>query len=87
MSSPIDVKTAVRNAIAYLQQFQEFITARAVRLEETEYDDKGYWLITLSSIDDPDVSDTLYKLTGSSRDHKREYKISASTQRPVRSSQ
>jgi hypothetical protein len=44
----IDVKSAVRTAVGYLQEFQEFIRAHSVRLEETEYDDSGYWLITLS---------------------------------------
>jgi hypothetical protein len=52
MSGPIDVKTAVRNAIAYLREFEEFIPARGLRLEETEYDGSGSWLITLSVIDD-----------------------------------
>jgi hypothetical protein len=47
----INVKSAVRAAIEYLQQFQEFIPANAIRLEETEYDDTGYWLITLSTED------------------------------------
>jgi hypothetical protein len=49
----IDVKTAVRTAMKYLQEFDDFVPARDVRLEETEYDDKGNWLITLSALDDP----------------------------------
>jgi hypothetical protein len=51
----IDVKSAVRIAIRYLQDFDEFIPARSIRLEETEYDDTGYWLITISALspDDP----------------------------------
>lgn len=48
----IDVKTAVRRAIEYLQEFQEFVPAKSVRLEETEHDDSGDWLITLSMLDD-----------------------------------
>ena len=48
----IDVKAAVRTAISYLQEFDEFIPGRSVRLEETEHDDSGYWLITLSVLDD-----------------------------------
>jgi len=48
----IDVKAAVRRAIEYLQEFQEFVPAKAVRLEETEHDDSGDWLITLSMLDD-----------------------------------
>jgi hypothetical protein len=46
-----DVKEAVRIAIRYLQEFNEFIPAQGIRLEETEYDDAGFWLITLSTID------------------------------------
>jgi hypothetical protein len=46
----IDVKTAVRAAMNYLNEFREFVPARGVRLEETEYDDKGSWLITLSAL-------------------------------------
>ena len=54
----IDVKTAVRNAMKYLQEFHEFIPARAVRLEETDYDDSGHFLITLSTLDveDPEAA-------------------------------
>lgn len=48
----IDVKTAVRTAMKYLHEFQEFVPAKGVRLEETEYDDSGYWMITLSTLDD-----------------------------------
>jgi len=48
----IDVKTAVRIAINYLQEFQEFVPAQGLRLEETEHDDSGDWLITLSMLDD-----------------------------------
>jgi hypothetical protein len=48
----LDVKMAVRRAIEYLQDFQEFVPATSVRLEETEHDDSGDWLITLSMIDD-----------------------------------
>jgi len=49
----IDVKSAVRTAIQYLQEFHEFIPARSLRLEETELTDDGSWLITLST-EDPD---------------------------------
>jgi hypothetical protein len=48
----IDVKTAVRTAIKYMQEFEEFVPARGARLEETDYDDSGYWLITLSTLDE-----------------------------------
>ena len=50
----IDVKTAVRAAMNYLQEFKEFVPAQGVRLEETEHDDKGNWLITLSTKDEPE---------------------------------
>ena len=59
----IDVKSAVRIAIQYLGEFQEFIPARSIRLEETEYDDAGYWLITLSTLSTDDPSSTLGSLT------------------------
>lgn len=48
----IDVKAAVRIALDYLQEFQEFVSAKGARLEETEFDDAGYWLITLSTLED-----------------------------------
>lgn len=48
----IDVKTAVRAAMDYLHEFKELVPAKGVRLEETEFDDSGVWLITLSIIDD-----------------------------------
>jgi hypothetical protein len=48
----IDVKSAVRRAIDYLDEFEEFIPAHDVRLEETEYDEAGFWLITVSTIDE-----------------------------------
>jgi hypothetical protein len=48
----IDVKSAVRAAISYLQEFREFVPAKSVRLEETEHDMSGDWLITLSTLDD-----------------------------------
>lgn len=48
----IDVKAAVRTAINYLHEFEEFVPAKSVRLEETDHDDSGDWLITLSMLDD-----------------------------------
>jgi hypothetical protein len=54
-----DVKSAVRIAIQYLQEFHEFIPAHSIRLEETEYDDNGYWLITLSTLSPEDPSGIL----------------------------
>ncbi|KAA5601929.1 hypothetical protein [Blastochloris sulfoviridis] len=49
----IDVKAAVRIAIRYLQELGDFIPGENIRLEETEYDDGGFWLITLSTIEIP----------------------------------
>jgi hypothetical protein len=63
----IDVKSAVRRAVDYLREFHEFIPAHSIRLEETEYEDSGDWLITLSTLDatDPDAFPTLAEtLTG-----------------------
>ena len=50
--NPIDVKAAVKIAIKYLEEFQDIIPTRHIRLEETEYVDSGDWLITLSTVDD-----------------------------------
>lgn len=73
MSSSIDVKTAVRHAIAYLLGFEEFIAASDIRLEETEYDDRGYWLITLSSIEKRNPLDPLASIISRPA---RNYKVS-----------
>jgi hypothetical protein len=47
----IDVKAAVRIAIRYMQELGDFIPSENIRLEETEYDDTGFWLITLSTFE------------------------------------
>jgi hypothetical protein len=78
MSIPIDVKTAVRNAIAYLIEFQEFIHASDIRLEETEYDERGYWLITLSFNDKTDSSNLFASLSAPRRSY-RLFRIDAET--------
>jgi hypothetical protein len=44
----IGVEDAVRAAVQYLESFPQLLQPRDLRLEETEYDDKGEWLITLS---------------------------------------
>ena len=51
MATPttIDVKSAVRIAIDYLREFNEFMPLRDFRLEEVEFDESGSWLITLSA--------------------------------------
>jgi hypothetical protein len=68
----IDVKTAVRTALNYLQEFQEFVPAKGVLLEETEHDDSGDWLITLSTLDDrEEFLGPLTPLMGSKRSYKR----------------
>jgi hypothetical protein len=56
MTTPeVDVKKAIHIAIDYLREFQEFVPAEGIRLEETEHDDSGDWLITLSTIDPADL--------------------------------
>jgi len=50
----IDVKMAVRAAMNYLSDFREFVPAKGVRLEETDHEDSGDWLITLSMLDEQD---------------------------------
>jgi hypothetical protein len=52
----IDVKTAVRAAMKYLQNIQEFVPADGLRLEETEHEDSGDWLITLSTFDEAELA-------------------------------
>jgi hypothetical protein len=54
--SLLDVKSAVLAAIGYLQDLDDFVPTDEVRLEETDHDDKGNWLITLSTLDPPDKS-------------------------------
>ncbi len=48
----IDIKSAIRIAIEHLQELHEFVPERSVRLEETEHDPSGDWLITLSTLDE-----------------------------------
>lgn len=68
----IDVKTAVRAAMKYLQEFEEFVPAKGIRLEETEHDDSGDWLITLSMLDDQEESlGALAKLVPGKRNYKQ----------------
>ena len=79
MSSSIDVKTAVRHAIAYLLGLEEFIAASDIRLEETEYDDRGYWLITLSSIEKRNPLDPLASIISRPARNYKVFRIDAST--------
>jgi hypothetical protein len=73
----IDVKTAVRAAIEYLKGLGDLLPARGVRLEETEYDDSGYWLITLSTLDDaPELETPLDFLKSGPKIHtQRRYRL------------
>jgi hypothetical protein len=48
-----DVKEAVMAAEVYLRSFPGLLQLVSPRLEETEVDDNGNWLITSSFIDDP----------------------------------
>jgi hypothetical protein len=59
----IDVKTAVRTAAEYVREFEEFIPPRELRLEETELDDYGNWLITLSFLENPVTGHRSYKVS------------------------
>jgi len=68
----IDVKTAVRKAVDYVQEFQDYLPQGDVRLEETEYDETGFWFITLSF-----PSGNIIPL-GPARDYK-EFRINANT--------
>jgi hypothetical protein len=79
-ANPIDVKAAVKIAMKYLDDFRDIITARQVRLEETEYDDVGDWLITLSSVDDSSapMGPLVAALGGARRDY-RIFRIDAET--------
>jgi hypothetical protein len=58
----IDVKTAVRKAVDYVREFEEFIPPRELRLEETELDDYENWLITLSFLENPVTGHRSYKV-------------------------
>lgn len=70
----IDVKTAVSRAIDYLRQLEGLVPAKGIRLEETEYDEKGRgtWLITLSAYEEPDISTGIL---GALASGKRTYKL------------
>lgn len=58
----IDVKTAVRKSVEYVQEFREYLPGTDIRLEETEYVEPGFWLITLSFPEDiPIVKNRIYK--------------------------
>ena len=59
----IDVKTAVRAAIGYVNEFREYIPPRDIRLEETEYDeDRRHWVITLSFVENDITGFRSYKV-------------------------
>ena len=49
----IDVKTAVRKALEYLRELQDYLPKIEIRLEETEFVDPGFWQITLSFSESP----------------------------------
>jgi hypothetical protein len=56
----IDARTAVAAVNSYIKSFPDLLQLSSPRLEETETDpDTGEWLITLSAIDDPDLSFSL----------------------------
>ena len=70
---PIAVKAAVKTAMEYLATFQDLLPLRDVRLEETEYEDAGDWLITLSAVDNSRYPEG--NLPDSLGLRKREYKV------------
>ena len=49
----IDVKTAVRKALEYVRELQDYLPKSEFRLEETEFVDPGFWQITLSFSESP----------------------------------
>ena len=54
----INVRTAVRKAVEYVREFQDYLPQSDVRLEETEYVEPDLWLITLSFTEDvPFITD------------------------------
>lgn len=75
--SRLDVKGAVLAAIGYLQDLDDFVNTDEVRLEETDHDQQGNWLITLSTLDPPDKS-VLSHLAPSKRSYKL-FRIDAQT--------
>jgi hypothetical protein len=58
----VDIKSAIHSAIGFLKEFQEFFQPDDIRLEETEYDDAGDWLITLSYRDTSTFDRREYKI-------------------------
>ena len=52
--SRLDVKSAVLAAIGYLHDLDDFVPTDEVRLEETDHDDEGTWLITVSTLNPPE---------------------------------
>jgi hypothetical protein len=58
----IDVRTAVKAAVSYLRDFDDFISAREIRLEEVELLDDGHWQITLSFLENVLNTNRLYKV-------------------------
>lgn len=71
--NPVDVKTAVKIAINYLEEFRDIIPVHHIRLEETEYDDAGDWLITLSTIDNSGLP--VGQLAAALGTGKRDYRV------------
>jgi len=49
----IDVKTAVRKALEYVRELQDYLPKSEIRLEETEFVDPGFWQIALSFSESP----------------------------------
>ncbi len=75
--SRLDVRSAVLAAIGYLQALDDFVPTGEIRLEETERNDAGNWLITLSTLDPPDKG-IMSQLTPAKRNYKL-FRIDAKT--------
>jgi hypothetical protein len=59
----LEVRDAVKAAIAYINEFSDFINPVDARLEETEFDDSSNeWLITLSLVENAFSGARTYKL-------------------------
>ena len=53
----IDARAAVTAVNEYVKSFSDLLPLSSPRLEETEFDpDTGEWLITISVVDNPDLS-------------------------------
>ena len=57
----MNVKDAVGIAMDYVSSFDAVFPTRGLRLEETEIDESGNWLVTLSFIDTDSFDSRVFK--------------------------